>query len=269
MTGRLPTLEYLVILETLITLGPLMAQFTAPQAKTELVPSTTTVVAGKPFRIALHMTMEPGWHSYYLNPGESGQATSIVWHLPAGFKAGPIRWPVPERLVIGGVAGYVYEKQAWLVTDIVPPSSLSPGQTIKIGADVSWLLCREACVPQKSKLNLSLAAGAATEFNPAFAQAERSLVSAQDLPNMHAKLHKNTAILTIPAPAHGIQYFPADATFFGADLAQPQSTGQGINLVVPLSKYAPGPPKRMTGILVIATGKAKGAHWIDVKVTER
>src|SRR5580704_18703190 len=112
------------MLEMLIGFAVIGVQFTAPQAKTELVPSTTTISPGKPFAIAMHMTMDPGgWHSYYINPGESGQATSIKWHLPPGFKAGPIQWPVPERIVIGGVAGYVYEKQVWLVTEITPPTS--------------------------------------------------------------------------------------------------------------------------------------------------
>src|SRR5471032_43047 len=118
-------------------------QFHAPQAKAELVASTTAIVPGKSFEVALHMTMAPGWHNYYVNPGESGQATSIDWTLPPGFHAGQIRWPVPERLVVGSVAGYVYENQVWLVTTITTPTDLRRGGVAKLEALAQWLLCRE------------------------------------------------------------------------------------------------------------------------------
>lgn len=259
------------MLESLLALTLARAQFKAPQAKTELVASSKSIMAGVPFSIALHMTMAPGWHSYYINPGESGQATSIVWHLPAGFKAGPILWPVPERIVVAGVAGFVYQKETWLVTIITPPANLAEGQAIKISADVNWLLCREACVPQKSALFADLIVAGASAPNPAFAPAMSGLSTPLKNTGIKATITMQKAVLSISDRIHttkGITFFPADPTFFGADLPEVHSTNTGINLSVPLSKYAPGLPKRMTGILVLPDGEAKGAHWIDVKVTE-
>lgn len=248
-------------------------QFKAPQAETELVPSTTIIKPGEPFFVAMHMKMAPGgWHSYYANPGESGQATSIRWHLPSGFKAGPILWPTPKRIVIGGVAGYVYENNAWLTTEITPPSSLSSGQSVHIGADIDWLLCREACVPQKASRSLTLKVGSITVANPLFAPASKLMTSKLNAEKVRATAAYKSVVISVASevPATtGIRYFAADPTYFGAEIPEVKSTKSGINLVVPLSKYAPGPPKRVTGILVIPAGSAKGAHWIDVKVTER
>ena len=260
-----------MVLETLCALG-IALQFSAPQAQTELIASSVGVQPGKPFRIAMHMTMAPGWHSYYINPGESGAATSIVWHLPPGFKAGPIQWPVPTRLVVGGVAGYVYEKEVWLITEITPASAIPNDEPVRIGADVSWLLCREACVPQKYKLSLSLPLTRTFSPNPAYERISEIQSKASPTLRIKASIEKNAAFLAVTgrfSALEDVRFFPADATYFGADLSQVRSTPTGINLVVPLSKYAPGAPKRVAGILVVPSGSEKGAHWIDVAVTKR
>lgn len=246
--------------------------FKAPQANTELVASTLTIEPGKPFEVALHMTMAPGWHNYYINPGESGQATGIQWRLPAGFSAGPIGWPTPMRDVFDDVAGYVYKNQVWLVTAIKPPKSLKPGQSIEIGADANWLLCREACVPQKSSLHLTLAVTRTAAPNPAFAAARANLPAMWPKLDVKASIQGKTAVLIVHKPVSSPKtatFFPADATYFGADLPKVSAIEAGIKLAVPLSRYAPGTPKRITGILVLPTGNAQDAHWIDVKVTQR
>ena len=37
-----------------------------------------------------------GWHSYWVNPGDSGLRTRITWDLPDGFTAQQTRWPAPQ-----------------------------------------------------------------------------------------------------------------------------------------------------------------------------
>ena len=260
----------------------LSQQFSAPQAKTEFIastignlPNSVGVVPGKTFQVAVHMKMAPGWHSYYLNPGESGMATKIEWRLPPGFTAGPIRWPVPTRIVVGGVAGNVYENDAWLVTDITPPKSWWPTQRLEvIVAKVSWLLCREACVPQKSSLSITIDETKIGLPNPAFAPALRNLPAAGEVVKCKAWVEGKTAVLSLDGHRSGkgaVKFFPSDATYFGADLPKIDTTDSGIKLEIPLSKYAPSLPKRLSGILVLPqTGDGgSGAHWIDVQVTKR
>ena len=76
--------------------------------KASLVAETRSVVAGQTLRLALRQQIEPGWHTYWSNPGESGLPTTIDWRLPQGFKAGrveltnvaaPIRGTNIQRLV--------------------------------------------------------------------------------------------------------------------------------------------------------------------------
>ena len=60
----------------------------------------STVMAG------LHLKMDPHWHTYWRNPGESGEPTRVTWELPAGITAGDIQWPVPEKLEWVGLITY-------------------------------------------------------------------------------------------------------------------------------------------------------------------
>ena len=66
--------------------------------ETELVSEVAAIAPGEPFTVGLRMRMDDHWHTYWINPGDSGLATSIEWTLPEGFSAGPIRYPAPERI---------------------------------------------------------------------------------------------------------------------------------------------------------------------------
>ena len=63
---------------------------------------------GSEVDLAILMTSKPGWHSYWLNPGDAGQPMRVEWRLPAGTRMGELRYPVPERLTIAGLMNHVY-----------------------------------------------------------------------------------------------------------------------------------------------------------------
>ena len=73
-----------------------------------LVPEAGSVVPGGTLWVDLHLDIDPGWHVYWRNPGDSGLPTEIAWKLPAGFSAGEIAWPAPERFVLGTIGNYGY-----------------------------------------------------------------------------------------------------------------------------------------------------------------
>src|SRR6185503_16838228 len=98
-------------LAAIVALGAAVA--TAPMAaaqdsiKTDnvtarLVSERIALTPGRTAWLALHFTIRPGWHTYWLNPGDAGEKTDIAWTLPPGFSAGPIQWPAPERLLEPG-----------------------------------------------------------------------------------------------------------------------------------------------------------------------
>lgn len=122
-----------------------------------LLPEADGIVPGKPFVIGLDLKAAEGWHTYWQYPGDAGFATRVDWTLPPGFKAGPIQWPLPVRdSEPGDIVNYIYPGEVLLPVELQAPADVKPGETIQIKAKVSWLVCKDVCVPGSAELTLSL-----------------------------------------------------------------------------------------------------------------
>lgn len=99
-----------------------------------------------PATVGLHVELEPGWHLYWVNPGDAGLAPNARWALPPGFKAGPLRHPVPRKAVEGGIVSLEHEGPVLLLCEISPPPAGFPVGPWKISAVLEWMACRESCV---------------------------------------------------------------------------------------------------------------------------
>ncbi|MEI6561283.1 MAG: thioredoxin family protein [Verrucomicrobiota bacterium] len=141
-----------------------------------LVADTSAIVPGKPFTTALHLRIAPGWHVYWLNPGDSGLPVNLTWNLPPGWKAGALQWPLPQKHVEDIGITYGYEGEVLLLAEVTPSGNLS-GETVTLEAKATWLACAKTCVPGSAALILTLPVG--TSAQPAndalFAQARAQL----------------------------------------------------------------------------------------------
>lgn len=138
------------------------------EAKTRarLVLSAQTARAGDEVLAGIHLTMAPGWHTYWRNPGESGMATSVEWDLPEGVMAGALQWPPPETHAAGGMTTYIYEGETVLIVPLRLGPTVKAGP-LKVRAAVSWLECEVACVPGAAELEASLVVGRELTPSPA------------------------------------------------------------------------------------------------------
>ena len=126
------------------------------QVAAQLVASVAAVQPGTDFYLGLNQQIIPHWHTYWVNPGDSGNATTIKWSLPEGATAGDILWPAPSRFSLGPITNYGYEVNVTLLTKITAPANLQPGDTFTAAAVVDWLVCEEECIPQQVELSLTL-----------------------------------------------------------------------------------------------------------------
>ena len=128
------------------------------------IAETRSVVPGQPLHLALRQEIQPGWHTYWLNPGDSGLPTVIDLTLPPGFKAAPIAWPTPSRFASGPVVDYGYEHEVILPVTIETPATLHVGADISLKAHASWLVCSDTCIPEDAELAMSIPVRATTEL---------------------------------------------------------------------------------------------------------
>lgn len=115
--------------------------------KIRLVPEMGKIEAGQEIWVAIEQQIQPHWHTYWKNPGDSGSKPVIDWVLPEGFEASEIFWPTPKKLPYGPLLNYGYEDQVILLQKIKAPEILWDEQ-LEFSADVEILVCKEECIPE-------------------------------------------------------------------------------------------------------------------------
>ena len=131
--------------------GPVKAQ----HLTAELVSLSPDIAPGGTLQVGLVLTLEEHWHVYWINAGDSGEPPKITWTLPEGITAGPMLFPIPSRLPLGPLMDFGYEDEVAFPVQLTAASSLKPGPT-HIDAKVTYLVCREVCIPGKAHLGLNL-----------------------------------------------------------------------------------------------------------------
>jgi len=135
-----------------------------------LISEARSIAPGQPFWVAVRLKMDDQWHTYWKNPGDSGAPTRITWKLPAGFTAGAIQWPLPQRIELPPLVSFGYEGDISLLVQITPPTGLKPGDKIELAALVEWLECKEICIPGEGTVSAAVTAAAQPENDPALGE---------------------------------------------------------------------------------------------------
>ncbi|MEI6322784.1 MAG: thioredoxin family protein [bacterium] len=116
--------------------------------------ASVPLVAGRPFTATVVLDLQPGWHTYWQYSGDSGLPPKVEWKLPEGWSAGPLEFSVPEQYAEpGDMIIYGYEKQQLLRATITPSKNLPKNQRFELMAKVSWLACKELCVPGSAAIS--------------------------------------------------------------------------------------------------------------------
>ena len=242
----------------------------------QLASEGLSVQAGRPFSVALVLSMDPEWHVYWKNPGDSGLPTTIDWILPPGFAAGPLQWPVPQRFVTDGLVTYGYSGQVVLITEITPPKQFPPDAVLKLAARAGWLACRVECVPGKAALSVSLRAlpgrpAADPRWAPAFSTTRSQLPAPRVAVDYSAAADLRAVTITgtsSPAAKGGQVLFYPDAPGEVRVSSPQQSTGDGTSLRLRMERDAgSGALLRLTGLLVAASAAGTRAIELDLPVS--
>jgi len=270
-----PLIRVVALLATALAgaLPGLAAPVPIPHGTAELLVEDQWIQPGRNFYLALNLKLERGWHTYWLNPGDSGEPPRIVWHLPAGLTAGPIEWPAPRRLVHSSITDYGYEDSVALLIPIHATSALMIGAQMELAADLKILVCCDVCIPGKAQLSLSLPVrNDRPAENPAardvFASARKRIPRALPAGWMvHAREQKDAFSLVVRAPGQLSQaiFFPLDAGQIESSATQAvEASAAGLRITLRKSDQLAKPITRLRGVLVLESGEA---YRVDAPVS--
>ena len=232
----------------------------------QLVVPSSTLSHGQSAKAGLYFKLEPGWHVYWKNAGDSGEPPHIKWTLPSGITAGPLQFPAPQRLPLGPLMDFGYENEVLFPFELKIAASAASGPA-NLHAKVDWLVCREVCIPGKAELEV---------VRPVTETATKSAATGPDA-TLYARLANH---LPQPQPASFKAGFQptatgfrltvetgkreTQATFFPADqdvLSNPApqavtSTPKGFTLDLKKDPNATANPTQLRGLIELSNGRA-------------
>jgi DsbC/DsbD-like thiol-disulfide interchange protein len=244
--------------------GPLKA----PHVTAELISDSGTIAPGTTSRVALSLTLEPGWHVYWLYAGDAGEPPMVMWSLPQGVAVGPMPYSVPSRLPVGPLMDYGYLGTAVFPFNLTASQNLRPGYA-KLTAHVQWLVCREICLPGKAYLGLNLRmVQKATDETNSVISAAASAEPVRLPSSVTIRVSANPSHLTLSIATGKrediAEYYPLDDNSIrnaAEQLAVP--TPAGIKLVVERPDVSDQLPTRLRGVLKLSGGRS---YTFDVPV---
>ena len=146
-------------------LGPIQTD----EVEVSLVLSSRELVAGQTFEVGLRLRHAPLWHTYWVNPGDSGLPTEFELNLLDASGARlplplqPIQWPAPRRLPVGPLASYGFEGELLLARLAQLPQGLESIESGGAGfvpraleVQANWLVCKDVCIPGDARFVIAL-----------------------------------------------------------------------------------------------------------------
>ena len=239
------------------TSGPLRAQ----HLTAELISDSGTISPGTTTRVALSLTLEPGWHVYWVYAGDAGEPPAVTWSLPQGIAAGPMQYPVPSRLPVGPLMDYGYQGTAVFPFDMKASQNLRLGNA-KLTAHVQWLVCREICLPGRAYLGLDLrvlrqASGETNSLITAAVNAEPVRTPGSVTVGASGTRDHLTLNIVTGKRENAAEYYPLDDDSIRNAAEQAvQPTHDGVKLVVERADISDKLPGRLKGVLKLSGGRS-------------
>jgi len=241
----------------------------------DLVSEVSHIQPGVPFYVGVYIRHEPGFHTYWKQPGIVGVPTSIQWDLPRGWRGGELEYPEPESVLMFTIKAQGYERDVLLQAKITPPSKLKPGTTTTLKGKAVWMCCAQSCHPGFKDLTLDLPIAAEPptanlQWQPIFAKERAAQPRESTAWQASARLVSPTqAELTLrpatpiarsfsPSLAKKILFFTEDGWIDSDDPHQItwDPASHTLTLLLPVSKgfRDKKPPAKLLGLLQLPGG---------------
>ena len=234
-----------------------------PHISVKLIADQDSITPGSSFTLGVIFDPEPGWHIYWKNPGDSGLAPRFAWESSGGIAVAPPQWPYPQRITVGPLVNYGYDKVAipFPATLSAPPPHAT---STSVMLSLQYLVCKDECLPGEAQLELQIpiskTAAPPGQYERLFAEAQTKVPTQLDRVSIAVEEQQDRIILAlIPFES---RFFPAAVTFFPEDSriisnSAPQEVsldGGALRISLKRDSNRREPIRRVRGVLVSRQG---------------
>lgn len=128
----------------------------AALVKSHLLPARDAVELGGEFTVAVRFKIEPGWHIYWKNSGDSGMPPSFKVVAPDGVAIVRADWPVPEVFRTPDETTFGYSGEAAVILTLRCPQDLPIAKPLDLKIESEWLVCKESCLMGSRTMGLRI-----------------------------------------------------------------------------------------------------------------
>jgi DsbC/DsbD-like thiol-disulfide interchange protein len=105
-------------------------------------------------RAGIEIRLDPGWHTYWRDPGDSGAPPTFDFSSSENVKTVNVLWPAPERFPDGaGGHSIGYRNNVILPLHVVP---MEAAKQTALRLKLEYDVCSNICIPVESNLVLNL-----------------------------------------------------------------------------------------------------------------
>ncbi len=244
--------------------GPVWAQDgQSAHITARLIAQSPTVAQGGDDLLVLDYAAQPGWHTYWLNPGDAGLAAKLAWTLPSGMAVTDTRWPTPKILPTLGLTSYGYDTPTKVVVTVHDAAAAPDGLPLPVRAHVDFLVCKDVCIPESLDVGITLKSGPAARGPDAGAVDKAVAALPKALPQLQVTVDIRNGQVELGFPAagdalaqpHGAYFFPEQSDLFAPGDPQTLDLGpQGFALRVKAGDSLPD--GLLTGVVAFPDGRA-------------
>ncbi len=114
--------------------------------KIEIVHGEEIVPKSDSLLFAVKITLSKGWHVYWLNPGDAGEATILeISTNVSNSKIVPF-YPIPNYQNTNGIVTFEHKGNVFFPFYLSIPNNFY-NDTLEIKLYAKWLVCKEKCIP--------------------------------------------------------------------------------------------------------------------------
>ena len=135
----------------------------ASNSSFEVIPERNVIDNEGEIFLVVRFNLDKDWHTYWINPGDSGDPASFDWDLPEGFNISEPIWPAPELIPYPPLTTFGYTDELKLLFKLSLPKQFDPIN--KFSVKSKWLVCADVCIPQEGKVNFVLSKGSNNDFS--------------------------------------------------------------------------------------------------------
>jgi thiol:disulfide interchange protein/DsbC/DsbD-like thiol-disulfide interchange protein len=255
-----------------------------PRVEATLLTDVSHIKPGDRFRVGVRFRMDPGWHIYWKNPGDSGLSTDVSWDTP-GVTMDEVRWPFPStfRTPDGFIVTHGYKDEVLLFAEAQASEQATGSLTLSAAVDA--LVCEVNCIPAQMLLMRPLAVGMQTvpdaEVRAAFDAAEARVPKTPERAGLALALALDSPALKVGQPFSGTLTVSAlkgkvqaevEPDFFITErihgISRLALTPEGVGRFQLKGEAAPDVPKeepRLKGVLRLGTAQAS-YQYVEVNL---